>query len=472
VTDLTGNAVTGVGPYYQDITDAIKLFGERDYPGALKRLESAKKVTPALAPAEVMMAHLHFDAGQLGPAIAMLEKATRAAPQDPEAFVIFLERAAADGRATEGGLLFPKIEKLFDEFKDNPRRKQSLQVRAYSAGAVLSEVSGDLPGAVDKLTALVKLDPRNAASHTQLGRVLFAQGDKASRKKAFEEFKAAAEADKKSPPAELMMATLFNDKANAEQWLEFALKNSPQDIRTQIGAANFRLKTNQVNKAKEHATAALKLDPESYDGNLIVGLVARMDGDYATADKHLSKAHLLAPADMAVANHLALSLIELPDEASRARALQYAEMNARQKVSAESLATLGWVNYRLNRRLEADRAFTAAFNSKEVMATRSMTSEMAYFLANLAKSQGNTQEAINTLREALNTEQPFAYRKNAEKLLAELTKGAGATAAKTGAPVGGVPASSAPASSGSPESPTASKPESAKSDAAKAEAKP
>ena len=52
-------------------------------------------------------------------------------------------------------------------------------------------------------------------------------------------------------------------------------------------------------------------------------------------------------------------------------------------------------------------------------------SDMGYYLANLAKDQGNTKEAIKLLRDSLNTEQPFAYRKAAQQMLAQLTESAG-----------------------------------------------
>src|SRR6187200_1101213 len=69
VEKLTGTAITGVGPYYLDVADAIRQFGAKNYAAALEHLEAAKKSTPRLAPPEVMMAALHLDADQPGPAI-------------------------------------------------------------------------------------------------------------------------------------------------------------------------------------------------------------------------------------------------------------------------------------------------------------------------------------------------------------------------------------------------------------------
>ena len=60
-----------------------------------------------------------------------------------------------------------------------------------------------------------------------------------------------------------------------------------------------------------------------------------------------------------------------------------------------------------------------------------MSSELAYYLANLAKDRGRPEEAIRLLRDALNTEQPFAYRKAAKELLARLAKASGAASGAT-----------------------------------------
>ncbi|REK15831.1 MAG: tetratricopeptide repeat protein [Planctomycetota bacterium] len=426
VDDLTGSAVSGVGPYRQDVEDAIKAFAGRNYGAALERLQNAKKVTPALAPAEVMMAQLHFDAGQPLPAIAMLERALKSAPNDPEAYVLLIERALAEGRFTEAGLLYDKLDGVIAAFNQSPKRRDLLRRRAYSAGATIAEAQGDIKGAQTRLENLLKLNPSDASAHTRLGQMRFRQGDDRGAYTAFQ----SASADKKALPAALMMAMLWaeKNKANAEKWLDAAVKAAPNDPRTQIGAANYMLRNNRLDEAKGHAAKAIELDPSGYDSNFIAGVAARMDGDYRKADQYLSRALLLQPTNVDLMNHLALSLVELPDETSKARAMQYAQIIAKQNPGNPNImATLGWVNYRLNRPEDAKRAFNAVFSSPEVRATQTMSSEMAYYLANLAKEQGNSQEAIKMLREALNTEQPFAYRKMANEMLAELTKSSGSS---------------------------------------------
>jgi len=418
IESLVGTAITGVGPFYQDVDDAIKEFAKNDYTKALQHLESAKKSTPRLAPAEVMMARLYWDGGQPGAGIDMLEKAIQKAPQDPEALVMLGERASAEGRLTEASLILEKAALLLDKFTENPRRKQNLQVRAYAGLAAALESSNNWTGAQKKLDELLKLEPRNALGHERLGRVLFRLG---KQKEAYAEFQVAAEADKTIMPAEVAMALLASDKPKAEQWLRMAVQKSGQDLRTRVGVTQFLVRSNNVEEAKTHAEEALKLDPAGLDTNTWMGIISRMLGDYRKADKHLSLAHLIAPTNAAINDHLALSLIELPDKLSQQRALQYAELNVQQYPNNhELLATLGWVNYKMNRRAEAQRAFTVVLNSPSGVASKSPS--MAYYMATLAKERGRTADAVQYLTEALNHNEPFPYRKPAQELLAQLSK--------------------------------------------------
>jgi tetratricopeptide (TPR) repeat protein len=359
----------------------------------------------------------------------MLERATRQTGADPEPYVLLGERALLEGRTTEAGMLFERAMKVLENFTDNPRRKQMLQGRSYAGWAAVDEADGNLKEALRKYEELTKVEPRNAKAHDKLARVLFRTGD---AKRAYTEFQTAAESDKDLPLAEIAMAALSleKDQNKAEQWIQLAIKKGPNDLRTRLGATEFYLRNNRVDEAKAQADEALKVDPNGLDANMMVGVIARMQGDLKKAEKHLAAAHLLAPANAVIINHLALVLIESQDASARQRALQYAELNAKYSPAIpEVIAALGWVNYRLNRRADAQRAFSAVLSSGG--ASQTMGSDMAYYMAHLAAERGQTADAIKMLREALNTAQPFAYRKPAQAMLEQLSKQDQSSASKT-----------------------------------------
>jgi tetratricopeptide (TPR) repeat protein len=238
------------------------------------------------------------------------------------------------------------------------------------------------------------------------------------------------------------MATLFTDKENAEKWINYALERSGNDIRTQLAVGQFRLRGNRVDDAKKHADKALEIDPDGMDSNALAGVVARLQEDYSAAVKHLSAAHLLAPADATIVNHLALSLTEMPEEQDRQRAVQFAELNLRQNPDGiEQLSTYGWTCFRVGRRTDAERALSTALKSAMAAQNNMVGPEMAYYLAALAIDNGKVANATTWLKNALNTTAPYPYRKAAQDLLAKAEKIAAQNAGKTGgaaAPAGTV----------------------------------
>lgn len=430
IQDLTATAAPRGGPFYQDVNDALRAFAGRDFQTALARLQNAKKLTPALAPGELMMARLYFDAGVPQGGNAMLERAIRSWPQDPEAYVLLAERALAEGRLSEAELLMAKIDQLVEAFNESPRRRKDLRLRGYTVGATIDQARGNLDSAKKRLEALVQIDPENANAHSQLGRLLFAGND---QRGAYEQFKLAAQSNPQALPADLMMASLTSDKLKAQQWLDRAIKMNPEDVRTQVSAADYLLNTNQLEQAQAHADKAIELDPDGYESNLVAGLLARAGGNFESAAKHLSRAHLQQPGNIDVMRHLALALAELPDEKSQQRGLQFAQLIVRQDPKNPNyLVALAWVNYRLGRPGVAQRYLAAAGNTKALQ----LNSEILYFMANIANDRGGTEEAVKYLRQALNTDQPFAYRQAAEAMLAKLapSSGTGAEAASTPTP--------------------------------------
>ena len=65
--------------------------------------------------------------------------------------------------------------------------------------------------------------------------------------------------------------------------------------------------------------------------------------------------------------------------------------------------------------------------------SRALPGEMSYYMANMARERGNTTEAVRLLTDALNTNQPFMYRKAAQELLSQLSKQDRSPDAKGGA---------------------------------------
>ena len=412
---LTSGAVgEDEGPHIIDVEDAIKRFTTRDYEGARKLLEEARKKTPKLAPPEIMMAQLFFASNQPGPGRAELEKAVRKHPQDPEAYLLIGELGLQEGRVTEAGLVFAKASEVTNAFKENPKRLKNFKVRSFAGMASVDESLERWKEAKVHLTAWVKADTDSANPHQRLGRALFQLKE---AKEAYTEFQTAAKADDKLPPVDVTMASLHwaaGDKAKAEQFLKRAVEAPGKDLRTQLAVSQLLLTMNRIAESQKHADEAVKIDPKSIEAKLMAGVLARMQGDYKNAEKLLDQVLNQSPSNFLAMNHLALVLLE-GDAASKQRGLEFAEMNAKQNPkNIEALSTLGWLYFNNGKTKEAEQVLSP------LAASGNVNAELGYYLAVVVKEQGRVPEAIKILEGVLNTERPFAYRKQAQAMLREL----------------------------------------------------
>jgi tetratricopeptide (TPR) repeat protein len=189
----------------------------------------------------------------------------------------------------------------------------------------------------------------------------------------------------------------------------------------------MKLNPAQLKEALTHANEAVKLDPKSVDARVIRGVIQRSMKNYKAAEEDFEAVHSQSPGNSVAVNQLALTLVEKPDDDSQSRAVQFAEMNARQNPrNLEAGATLGWIYYKVGRRTDADKVFQAIFQTGTTNSPDTM-----YYLASYLKDKGNTDEAKRLLNVAVQGDRFFAYRSQAEDLLKQLSaKGKGKPAPK------------------------------------------
>ncbi len=417
---LIGGAVSDKGPYYQDLGQAIVRFRAGDVDAARALLAAARNKAPKLSPVEVMLASMFIDIGQTAAARAELEKAVHLHPRDPEAYVRLAELDAADGRATEAGLLYGKASDLADGFNESPKRRRQVQVRALSGAAVIAESRAQWNTARDYLQALARVEPDNAALLQRLAKALFKLGEVDDARRALE---AANAADNQSIPADLALAALYNqsgDRASAEKCIESLLEKGGDSMSAQIGLARWMLQAGELDKAQLHAQKAQQLEPDSLEVKVVAGVIARRRKEWDAAQALLEEAHLRSPLNVDANNQLALILIEQPDESNRHRATEFAELNQRlYPNNVEVVATLAWVFYHQDRKIEAERLFSAIATAL-VNGSAPVSGDSIYYLANVRADQGRNAEARRLLAILLKRDVPGLYRQEAEELLARL----------------------------------------------------
>jgi tetratricopeptide (TPR) repeat protein len=225
-------------------------------------------------------------------------------------------------------------------------------------------------------------------------------------KDAFAAFEAAVAISSNAPPAAISMAMLHQqqgDAAKGEKWIQYALERNPKNFSTQLGAAQWNWQSGRLDAAAKHAAEALALNSESLDAQLLAAQAAYYQHQPDVAGPLLEKLHQRAPGNFVVTNLLAWSLAASDDVAQRKRAVELAGLNSeRFPDSAEAAATLGWALHRVSNSKEA------ASSLQRIKANASLSRDAAYYVARVLHAAGETAQAEDLLKSALNNAGLFA----------------------------------------------------------------
>jgi tetratricopeptide (TPR) repeat protein len=411
-----------------EVAEAIKKLQNNDVPGALESFEAASAKYPDLAPAPVIMAGIYLRSGganAVQPAHALLDQAVAEHPQDPEAYLVLGALALRSQLKTEAALLFERGNDLIASFKGDASRLKRFRGLSASGLANVAELKRDWETAEKHLRDMVAIGDDNASAHQRLGRALFMLGSSDQREEAYTEFKRAAELNDQMPKAEVAIGQLYavddqeGSAKKALEWHNYAVETNPQHVPTRIQVAQHLVNIGDIEGALVHAEEANKLAPESKEARLALGQVNRYLGNHEAAQALFESVYLESPTDFSAVNWLALSLADQDNPDKRKRALELIDivlknLPANDANRAEAIATAGWVYHQLNDNEKAEQALASAVNSRRV------GQDAYYHLALVLTKKGDNAKAKTILEMALNDKSAFIYRRDAEKLLAEL----------------------------------------------------
>jgi tetratricopeptide (TPR) repeat protein len=419
--DLVGKYVD-VGPKHNDINQAIERFQKGATKDALDLLKSASKKDTALPPGQIMFAQLCMAANLPDAMRQALQAAAAEAPTDPDAYIYLAEIALREREIAEAEALYDKAVALTRTFSGNAKRKADFQGRIYNGLATIAESREKWEPAATYLNFVLRSEPENPNPQTlqRLGRAQFLTKKYGE---ALASYKKAKELDKdgKLLGADVAMGRLYEqagDRQNATKYMGDAVKNGANDLNTQLAVGEWALETNQIDLAKQRADAALAIDPKDFRAKILRGFVARLQQDYRAAKQQFEAAHLQDPTNFACLNQLALTLIEMPDQGEKARALQYAQANTQlHPKEADAFSTLGWVSHRLGNNAAAMNVLN------QVAKAGGLSADGAYYVAKIYTELDKPAQAQKFLQLALEGNKiSFAYRKDAENLMSQLSK--------------------------------------------------
>ena len=217
-----------------------------------------------------------------------------------------------------------------------------------------------------------------------------------------------------------LLYTAIGEAEQARQLMQSAVEVGGKDLPNLLAVSNWALGIGDLDFAHATADAAVELDKSSLPARLSLGTVARIAGQLEKAQRLMVAVHMDQPDNFSAINQLALTLISRDDDASRRKALAYAQLNSRahsdrrQASGREAAVTMAWVLFQLGREAEADTELKSIINAG------SLSGESAYYTARIFHDRGNATAAKAILTRALARTASFAHRGDAEKLLAEI----------------------------------------------------
>jgi tetratricopeptide (TPR) repeat protein len=401
----------------QELIDAQERFKSRDFDGALKLLKSAATKDSDLPPAEVCIAQLYNRANMPAKERNALEQAILEAPGDPEAYLVISKIALREGRFAEARLLGQEANRRLSSFDKSAKRKELLRPQILSSLAAVAEACKDWATARRTLDEWLKVDPNSDVARCRIANCLFQQKDVPG---ALAKLREATQSDSETLAPEAILARFYQlsgDHENAKKWMAAALTAAPRNLATRLAVGKWAMETGQVDEALKQAIEAMRINPKSVEAEFFRGSIALFQKDYRAAEWYFDSALKRSPHKFAIANNLAMALVEQDDRAKRDRALEIAEANVRQFPNLpEANATHGWVLYRLGRLDEAEKVLRTA------VAGGGFSTDTAYYVARLAVDRGHKAEARQLLEGALSAGKQFFFRKEAEELLEQLKK--------------------------------------------------
>jgi tetratricopeptide (TPR) repeat protein len=400
-----------------EIDRAIERFKKGEYETCLGLLKTATANRPDMFPPRLLFAKICLVMDQPAMGRAALERAAVESPDLPEVYLVFGRLALQDNRLTDARLHFDKAKALTASGNWSERWKHDFLVDIHSGFASLAEQRQDWPDVAANLAAWTQLEPKNGRARQLLAAALFRQGQ---QQKALAELEQAAKDDPSLEPPAIVMGRLFTetkDLKKAAEWLEYAVKTTPDKPAVHLAYARWLLEQDNAERAKEEVEIAAHLDPQSQETKGLRGLIAWQLKDYQTAEQFFQALHVESPGSEWVNDLWALSLVEQPEPAKRQRAAQVVQLNSSlHPNSPEVLTTGGWVEYRLGQLDRAEQHLRTA------LASGQGSSETAYFLARVLADRQKNQEVPGLLKVSLDAPGRFAFRAEAQAWLDRIQK--------------------------------------------------
>lgn len=410
--------ISAVSPEYEELSAGVAAALQGEDAKAEEFFALAMQKRPGSRPggidAALAFTDARFEQDQFRKLRFWLEKTAVSYPSDPEAFLLLSDIAFSEGRYLECEMLAQRALSLDSSALEGERGFNS-RIHGETLLANVAEEREDWQEAISRLKTLRELEPNQGDHLYRLGLAQFRGGFKED---AIVSLKAAESLDSRILPALVVLAQLSDYDGRSEesvQLIEEALSARPDHARTLVAAADLELKWNHLDKVREYAEKAYKIDPRSLEAAMTLGIVELYADNLEKAEDYFFHILQTAPDNCSAMIGLAMALCQQEDARQLRRAQTISRRNAqRNPRSVDAQATLAWVLIQAGDDREAERILRRLFDAGE------MNSPAAYYMAVLLLKQNRKDEAKIFLQTSMANKVNFPKRAAAEKLLREI----------------------------------------------------
>lgn len=408
----------------QELEKAKNALLNSDLTNAKNILNNLCQKHPELPPSGIILTQFFAQTKNSNIIKTILDTTANENPNDPEAYIILAEIALQQKELTAAELLLKEAESKLIHYSINQSRKKNLTSYLLRIQSSLAEIRGRWKSYESLADKRINHDGLSNNLLRQKGIALFQQNKDSEAEKLFlnadnlNKNKPQQNNNEQPLPAEALMSQLYAKRGNIEkskQFLNAALGKYPNSKDVILLSIQSRLNENKPEEAQPLAAKLLKDFPDFKPAKKILATIALYLNDYNSAEKLFQELIIDTPSDSQAINGLALALCEQNDTKKLQRALDYAKNNVnKDQQNPESWSVLGWILFKANQIENAKQALQRSIVSGQI------SPATAFYLANIEKLAGNTENAKQLLTKALQANSPFAKRKDAEKLLKEL----------------------------------------------------
>ncbi|MCA9800400.1 MAG: tetratricopeptide repeat protein [Cyanobacteria bacterium HKST-UBA02] len=304
-----------VNDLVQILEKAEKAFAEGEYDQARQEYARLKERAPDNILGYLGIGRIDLLQGKNMDALEQLSKAVEIAPHSPDA------RFELGSTYLALGMLDDAIKHLKIAADISPQRPE-IQYKLASARSLL-DASSVSPGASAQDTSEAPASPDETSSISIIYRLITSGRLEESVEQAMK----AAEAHPDSPNLQYQLGMLYKAQGDINQALvhfENALTLNPQHVLALDQIAMIYLGQNNYVAAEKVLDSWIALDADDPSAQFGKAWCQIMKGDFARAEKHLTRAVQLDPRNVELLNHYGLVLREQGDDGRAMRIFERA----------------------------------------------------------------------------------------------------------------------------------------------------